>query len=350
MPGDNSFLVEEFIDAVTSQLDRVQDALRLKALNRPLTYALKDFALDLNVFVDLDDQGSVRFRPSGVNESGSSTVRLGFTTITKPMIDENTIPLAMTRSPSLDELGLTQVERRSLERLGVRTAAQLNQLQASTGTTAASRLSGVPIDRLRQALQLGRPRVRDVAPVQPPAKPPVEPPAQKPPITQPPLIKPGQIRPDLVRPVRPGAFIPRDVTGVVAQPDQPVVARPPRPDGIRAVQPDANTIRLQPGVERLRLAGANLIGAEGTPAVRLNNQLLSITDADDEEIVVQLPLNAQSGILEIDLGGGDVLAYGLSFADDEMVYNAGQLLSSPAPEPEPQKQSYDDPWAPRMGK
>jgi hypothetical protein len=97
------------------------------------------------------------------------------------------------------------------------------------------------------------------------------------------------------------------------------------------------------------LAGANLIGAEGAPAVRLNNQLLSITDADDDQIVVQLPSNAQSGILEIDLGGGDVRAYGLSFADDEALYDFGHALAS-SPAPDPENPVDDDPWAPRMGR
>ena len=41
MGAETSFLVEEFIDAITTQLDRVQDSLRVKAVNRPLTYALK---------------------------------------------------------------------------------------------------------------------------------------------------------------------------------------------------------------------------------------------------------------------------------------------------------------------
>ena len=85
--GASSFLVEDFLNSITVQLDRVQDSLRLKAINRPLTYALKDFALDLQVFVELDAHGSVRFRNASANEAGASTVRLGFTTITKPMID-----------------------------------------------------------------------------------------------------------------------------------------------------------------------------------------------------------------------------------------------------------------------
>src|SRR5262249_4392679 len=151
-----------FINAITAQLDRVQDALRLKAVNRPLTYALKDLSLDLQIFVELDQQGNVRFRTSGPNETGASTVRLSFTTITKPMIEENTISLAVTRSPQLDEIGLGEEERKRLEQIGVRNAAQLQRLGDSTGARAVSRLSGIPMERLREALGNSRPRVTQV--------------------------------------------------------------------------------------------------------------------------------------------------------------------------------------------
>src|ERR1041384_4252337 len=95
-----NFLVEDFVNAISAQLDRVQDALRLKAVNRPLTFALKDFSLDLQVFAEMDNENNVRFRSASPNETGASTLRLSFTTITRPMIEENTISLAATRSPT----------------------------------------------------------------------------------------------------------------------------------------------------------------------------------------------------------------------------------------------------------
>src|SRR6516165_878257 len=101
--AESFFSVEDFIQSILAQLDRVQDALRMKAVNRPLTYALKDFSLDFHVFAQVDASGVVHFRPAAANESGSSTLRLGFTTITKPMIEENTVSMAATRSPTLEE-------------------------------------------------------------------------------------------------------------------------------------------------------------------------------------------------------------------------------------------------------
>lgn len=142
-PDDGAFLVEDFVNAISSQLDRVQDGLRLKAVNRPLTYALRDFSIDLNVFVEMDSDQNVRLRPAGPNETGASTIKIGFTTITKPMIEENTISLAQTRSPGLAELGLNPEEQRKLEQYGVRNAAEFRQLGAQTGSATIARLAGI---------------------------------------------------------------------------------------------------------------------------------------------------------------------------------------------------------------
>ena len=310
MVGDGSFLVEDFINAITSQLDRVQDALRLKAVNRPLTYALKDLSLDLQVFVELDGQGNVRFRTSGPNETGSSTVRLSFTTITKPMIEENTISLAMTRSPSLSEIGLDEAERQRLEQIGVRNAAQLERLGQSTGARAVSRWSGISAERLRQAVTQSRPRLTDIKPAPPSAPPPVK--------TPPPLVKP------------PVATVPPGKTPPPVKTTPPIMVKPPRPDlwpppqaappvvrpGNTPVAPiSKNIIQVAPNTRRLQLLGANLIGEAGAPQIFFNKQELGLAEADDDRLVIELPEDLSSGALEIALPDGQQLTYELSVAN-----------------------------------
>src|SRR6266851_9022150 len=171
MPGEATFLIDEFLEALVAQLDRTQDALAFKAVNRPLTYAIKDFNLQLQVFVDLDGEGNVRLRSSGPNEVGASTMTIAFTTITRPMIEENTVSLAATRGPSLAEAGFKPAERKRLERLGVNNTAQLRRLGTTTGPSVVSRLTEIPVDRLRAAFQFGQPQVTGVRPVAAPLPP-----------------------------------------------------------------------------------------------------------------------------------------------------------------------------------
>jgi hypothetical protein len=290
MAADGAFLVEDFLGAIASQLDRTQDALAIKALNRPLTYAIKDFTMELKVFVDMDPQGRVRFRSSGANEPGASAVHIGFTTITRPMIQENTADLAMSRAPTLTEAGLAEADRLTLERLGVRTTAELRNLGGSAGTDGLSRLAGVPIDRLRAALTFGRPVVRGVRPLPPKPAPSPPPPRQATPAPPPPVVTAPQ-RP----PVTPPA------------PRPPV--RTPRPPAPRA------PILVPPATKRLELVGRNLLADGGEPAVRLGGRPLAVAEADDGRLVVELPHDGAAGTLEVDHGDGEVTTYELASGD-----------------------------------
>lgn len=265
MAGNSNYPLEDFLEAITSQLDKTQDALRLKAVNRPLTFALKDFELDLKVFVEMDPEGQIRFRPGGPNESGASTVTIGFTTITRPMIEENTVSMEMTRSPSLEEVGLAPQERKRLERLGVRNAAQLRQLEENTGDSTLSRLSGVNLDKLRNALQMGRPKLDGVS------------------------IAPQPSR-------EPQTTLPIDeaVNGITAKPVTP----PPQEVADRP----GKRLNIPPGVRRVRLNGRNLIDKGHSPQVELNGQRLNVVRAQDHEVEVEIPDEVLTGTLSISLG------------------------------------------------
>jgi hypothetical protein len=282
MAGETSFLVEDFVEAIALQLDRVQDALAIKGEVRPLTYAVKDFSLQLHVFVEMDDQGDVRFRNSGPNEAGSSVVSMAFTTITKTMIQENTISLAQSRGPTLDEAGLTPREQRGLARIGVRNLHQLERLRALTGQRNIARLTGVPVDRIQQAVFGGQPQVTAVQPH--PIAPPTNGHAQLVPM---PMPRPTPTQMPMPSPM-------------------PMPVQPPEGE---MAPPQA---QLQP---RLRIQGRNLL-EDGQPAVRLNGQPLSIAEATDDGFTVHLPDASPGGRLEIELPNGQSLAYELSLQDD----------------------------------
>lgn len=265
--AEGFFNVEDFVQSILSQLDRVQDALRLKAVNRPLTYALKDISLDFHVFAELDTEGNVRFRPAASNETGASTLKLGFTTITRPMIEENTVSLAATRSPRIDELGLAPDEVKRLEGVGVRTAAQLNRLQSVAGASTVSRWANVDATRLRDVMQRARPSV-DRVNVQPARPAPAKPAPVKP--------APGPVRPSVQPPIEVG-------------PRSPIpAAQTPIP------------VKRSPG-RLVRIGGRNLLGGDA-PAAKFNDRPVSIARAADDELELELPEDASRGTLELSFG------------------------------------------------
>jgi len=163
----NGVPIEHFIQALTSQLDRAQTAMAMKArAGLPLTFAVKDLSIDLRTHVDVEG-AVVKIRPAGPGETDASTLRLGLTTITRPMIEENT--LQFSADPDDGDLDsavgeeLSPEERRRLEWAGVQTVSQLVKLREEAGEHAIERIANVPALRLRAALsRAAQPMVRNV--------------------------------------------------------------------------------------------------------------------------------------------------------------------------------------------
>jgi hypothetical protein len=154
-----------FIQALTEQLDKAQASMTIKARvgKLPMTFAVKEVSLDLRAFVQLIDD-EVYVRPSGPGEVGASSIKLGLTTITKPMIEENAMSFA-AEDPKFslrEALGssITDEDRQRLERIGVRSVGQLNALREAAGADVVARLARMPVNRLQQAmLAASAPRV-----------------------------------------------------------------------------------------------------------------------------------------------------------------------------------------------
>jgi len=162
--------LENFIQAVQSQLDKAQSAMAVKArnLNLPMTFAIKDINIDLRAHVEFA-QGEIRIRPAGANEPQASVFHIVFAAITRPMIEENAVAFAEDpEDQSIDDLDeeLTAEERRKLEWVGVRTVKQLRSMEREGGSREAGRITNLPVARLRKALQhASRPMVEQVMPV-----------------------------------------------------------------------------------------------------------------------------------------------------------------------------------------
>lgn len=169
MNGSNSAVaLEDFIQAVQAQLDTAQTRMTLKAQNDrlPLTFAIRDIAMDLKAHVEMAD-GEIRIRPAGPADTDPTVLKMTFTAITKPMIEENAVPLALDNVDDvpLSSLGdeLDADERRRLEGIGVRTVAKLTEMHNRGLGGSVGRITRLPIDKLENVLSRAtRPMVDDI--------------------------------------------------------------------------------------------------------------------------------------------------------------------------------------------
>ena len=264
--------IEQFIQALTSQLDRAQTALALKA-RAGLPFAVKDLTLDLRAHVEVS--GSVvRIRPAGPGERESSMLRVALTTITRPMIEENTPKLELSSDePALKEAvgnQLSDDELRRLEWAGVRTVSQLADLQQHAGSDELERVAQVPAMRLRAALQrASHPFVTDVSTM--------DPPAAAPPAFEFPNM---QTLPSL---------------GPTTPPTAGAVP-PPTP---------------KPASPLLVVRGHNLVRA-GLPQVRIGGEAVPVLQATKRELVLAPLAHQLGGVLEIETEPGMMLTHDMA--------------------------------------
>jgi hypothetical protein len=167
--GSNAVALEDFIQAVQSQLDTAQTRMTLKAQNDrlPLTFAIRDISMDLKAHVEIA-QGEVRIRPAGPADADPTVLHLVFTAITRPMIDENAVQLAVDDKDDvpLEDLGdaLDDDERRRLEGIGVRTVSKLEELKRRGLGGSVGRITRLSANKLESVLSRAtRPMVSDIS-------------------------------------------------------------------------------------------------------------------------------------------------------------------------------------------
>lgn len=163
---ENGVPFDLFIQSLTDQLDRAQAAMALKSRvgKLPLTFAVKNIEIDLKADIQMRED-EVYIQPARPGVADASTIKLGLTTITKPMIEENAIDFeAEEPEVSLrDALGGGQESedlQRRLEKIGVRSVNQLVELRRTAGSDVIARLARLPQNRMQRLLQVAdAPRV-----------------------------------------------------------------------------------------------------------------------------------------------------------------------------------------------
>lgn len=121
--------LESFLDSLIMELDRARETLAIKAVNRPLTYSVKDLSLELQLFPSYDG-GQVKFVTAKPGEQGASKVSIQLGSITDRQIRESA-PLPISRDDiAIEEMeDLDESDRQSLKKLGVKSVKDIQKLE-----------------------------------------------------------------------------------------------------------------------------------------------------------------------------------------------------------------------------
>jgi hypothetical protein len=126
--NNRSWNLETFLDSLIYELDKAQDTLSVKGMNRKLTYTVKDMSLDLQIFPEFDGD-TVRFVTAQPGETGSSKVTFQLGSIRDHQIQEVSRRPPARNDTSLKDTTLPEVTKRKLEKLGIRSAEDLKTME-----------------------------------------------------------------------------------------------------------------------------------------------------------------------------------------------------------------------------
>lgn len=157
-----SWSLKSFLDSLTLELDKVQETLAVKAVNRRLTYTVKDLSLELQLFPEFDGE-ELRFTTARPGETGAARINFELGSITDRQIRETTRE-PITRDDVAIELveGIDPRTKASLEKIGVSSVKDLEQMEKHN--IDIEKVSDSPIDYRNLAQMIQRTRRRRLAP------------------------------------------------------------------------------------------------------------------------------------------------------------------------------------------
>lgn len=124
--GNSSWNLESFLDSLIFELDKAQDTLSIKGMNRKLTYTVKDVALELQIFPEFDGD-TVRFTTAKPGETGASKVSLQLGSIRDNQIQEIAKRPLTKDDVSIEDINLPETEKKQLRKLGIHSAEDLRR-------------------------------------------------------------------------------------------------------------------------------------------------------------------------------------------------------------------------------
>jgi hypothetical protein len=119
--------LEDFVDSLVVELDKTRETLSIKAINKPLTYTVKDMAMDLNIFPTFDGD-QIKFITAQPGQQGASKVTIQLGSITDQQVR------ATSKTLQKDDVSISEIEvdkdtQKQLRKMGVNSFDDLEQIE-----------------------------------------------------------------------------------------------------------------------------------------------------------------------------------------------------------------------------
>lgn len=126
--NNTAWQLEEVVDSLVVELDKHRETLAVKAINKQLSYTVKELSLDLNVFPSYDGD-QVRFVTAQPGESGASKVTIQLGSITDQQVRATSKVPGVKTDVDIADLGVDKTTRKRLRTLGVNSVSDVTAIE-----------------------------------------------------------------------------------------------------------------------------------------------------------------------------------------------------------------------------
>ncbi|MEV6598586.1 hypothetical protein AB0M36_17170 [Actinoplanes sp. NPDC051346] len=159
---NTAWQLEDFVDSLVVELDKTRETLAVKAVNKPLSYSVKELSLDLNTFPSYDGD-QVRFVTAQPGQEGASKITIHLNSITDQQVRATTkLPGAQTDIP-IARIPVDKATKKKLRRLGIQSVDDLEHLRQKNVDLGQVSDGDIDYSQLNKQIQKSR---RDQQPPQ----------------------------------------------------------------------------------------------------------------------------------------------------------------------------------------
>ena len=158
---NTAWQLEDFVDSLVVELDKTRETLAVKAINKPLTYTVKELALDLNIFPSYDGD-EVRFITAQPGQEGASKVTIQLNSITDQQVRATTKTPTAKHDVQIDEIDVDRATKKKLRKLGVSSVDDLQQIEKKN--VDLKRVADSDIDYTKLANQIQKSKRSQIPP------------------------------------------------------------------------------------------------------------------------------------------------------------------------------------------
>jgi hypothetical protein len=126
--GNTAWQLEDFVDSLVVELDKTRETLAVKAINKPLSYTVRELALDLNIFPAYDGD-QISFITAQPGQQGASKVTIQLGTITDQQVRATTKVPGVKSEINIAEIDIDPKTRKQLRKFGVTSAEDIKEIE-----------------------------------------------------------------------------------------------------------------------------------------------------------------------------------------------------------------------------